>query len=184
MHYLNTLSNDLLDFRCHLWILIIKMDEFNMNRTSFVTITGLYKYSRTVFVLKNVPATVQKAMRVILAIVKRQHALAYIGDIITFTPTLEDHIKYVESVFHLIHKVDLILKLKRCFFLSNFIDYFGHACTPDRLLVAINTKETPRTLNFPANATKIRSLLVICNFYRSFVPNFARKAVPMNKLLN
>lgn len=36
---------------------------------------------------------------------------------------------------------------------------------------------------FPKTPTQLRTFLVICNVYRRLVPNFARVAVPLNRLL-
>lgn len=45
------------------------------------------------------------------------------------------------------------------------------------------TTETIRTLKHPRNTTKLRCILSLCNVYRRFVSNFARKTAPWNELL-
>lgn len=147
-----------------------------MDKTSFVTHNGLCRYNRMPFGLKNAPATFQRAMDVILATVKWQFALVYIDDVLSFSPGPEEHIKQVEIVFKLIHQAGMTLKLKKCHFFTDAIDYLGHVITPGRLQVATKTDETVQTLKYPTTTTELRSFLGLCNVYRRFMSNFARKA--------
>lgn len=52
-----------------------------MKKALFLVHNELYKYSRMPFGLKNTPATFYRAMNVITATVKLQHALVCIYDI-------------------------------------------------------------------------------------------------------
>lgn len=62
----------------------VKMEENDVNKTEYVPHYELYKYTRMLHGLINAPATCQRAMNVVLAIVERQYALVYIDDIIIF----------------------------------------------------------------------------------------------------
>lgn len=65
----------------------MQVDETDMVKTLVVTHSGLYKYRRMPLRLKNVPAPFRKAVDVLPAPVKWQHASEYVDDIVIFRPT-------------------------------------------------------------------------------------------------
>lgn len=93
------------------------------------------------FELKNAPANFQKAMDVILDTVKWEHAKDYTEDIIIFSPTSRDHVKHVKSGLHLLSEAGMELKLNRCHFFSDAIDYLEHMITSSRLHVETKADE-------------------------------------------
>lgn len=82
-----------------------------MYKTTFVTHNGLYRYIRIPFGLKNALATFLRAMAIISRQVNRQHTLVYFNDVVKLSETSEEHINNVESVFRLINKAEMALKL-------------------------------------------------------------------------
>ena len=63
------------------------------------------------------------------------------------------------------------------------LEYLGHnisaaGLTPHEAKVA-----AIRQLRAPTNVSELRSLLGFINYYRCYVPDFSRKAQPLNKLL-
>lgn len=75
----------------------IEMDRTDIGKTYFVGNNGLYRYKRMPFGLETALATFQRAMDVIPAVITWQYGLAYIDDIIIFSPTLEVLTNHVES---------------------------------------------------------------------------------------
>ena len=50
-------------------------------------------------------------------------AIAYLDDILAFSPTLEDHLQHLDTIFDRLRKHDLKLKLKKCNFLVSETNY-------------------------------------------------------------
>ena len=75
------------------------------------------------------------------------------------------------------------LKLKKCDFFKNMVDYLGHAVRPGKLAVAQKTTRAVEEFRLPETQTHIKSFLGLSDVYRRFVPNFARIAGPLNALL-
>lgn len=94
----------------------IDLDENDMNKTAFVTHTGLYRYLRMPFGLRNAHATFRRAIDIILAPVKWRHALIYIDDADVLSKFSEEQLNHVDILLQLINKVEMTLTLKKCFF--------------------------------------------------------------------
>ena len=90
---------------------------------------------------------------------------------------------HVEEILEKLQDAGVSLKLKKCRFFAETVDYLGHFIRPDLLEVA--TKNTAAIEGFgePKTQMHLRSFLGVCNVYRRFVPNFAQVSVPLNELL-
>lgn len=154
-----------------------------MSKTAFVTHNGLYRYTRIPFGLKNAPVYFQRAMDIVLAPVKWQHALAYIDDFVKFFKTLEERWNHVKAVLQLINKTLMTLKLNRFFFFSDEVNCFWHVITPRRLHFATESINAVDGLNYLTITSELWSFWELCNVYRRVVPNFSRTAAPLNRRL-
>ena len=161
----------------------IPVAERDRDKTAFVSHFGLYRWLRMPFGLKNAPATFQRAADVILAAVKWQFALVYLDDVIVYSKSVEEHFDHLAYVLRLLQKAGLTLKLPKCEFFRESVDYLGHIISPGKLNVAHRATEAFSKALPPRNVTELRSFLGLCNVYRRFVPNFARLSKPLNRML-
>ena len=53
-------------------------------------------------------------------------AMAYLDDIIIYSKTTNEHMNYLQQVFHRLHDVELTVKLSKCHFFAKEIQYLGH----------------------------------------------------------
>jgi len=103
----------------------IEMDKNSTNKTAFSTKYGHYEYTRMPFGLKNAPAIFQRCMNNALRELINKHCLVYLGKIIVFSTSLDEHLTSLKIVF--IKRKNAILKLQidKCEFLkkeNNFWD--------------------------------------------------------------
>jgi hypothetical protein len=76
----------------------------------------------------NAPSIFTEMMDIVLEGLD-EFAVAYLGDILIYSKTLEEHLKHIQEVFDRLtqHTGNLKLKLKKCNFLQTETTYLGFA---------------------------------------------------------
>ena len=170
-----------LDCNSGYWQIPVRPED--RDKTTFTSHQGIFRFRRLPFGLRNAPATFQRAIDVILSRVKWRTCLVYLDDVIIFSPDRASHLRHVHEALTLLRQAGLSLKLKKCRFFSQTVDYLGHVIRPGRLGVAEKNTESLRNAKLPRTQTELRSFLGLCNVYRRFVPRFATLAAPLNRYL-
>ncbi len=160
----------------------IEIEETDKHKTAFICEYGQYEFNRMPFGLTNAPGTFQRLMNKILKPVLYESTLVYLDDIIVFSKTLDDHIRHLETVFKILAEAGLKLKLKKCDFLKEEINYLGHVVS--RNGVSPNDAKIASIVNYPepTTAKELSSFLGLASYYRKFIRAFAEKAHPLTKL--
>ena len=161
----------------------IPIAEEDRDKTTFVCHSGLFRFLRMPFGLKNAPATFQRAIDIILSRVKWEFALVYLDDVIIYSKTVTEHIIHVRQVLGMLRAAGVSLKLRKCAFFKPSVDYLGHVIRPGKLEVASKMTDALKKALPPTNQTELRSFIGMCNVYRRFIKNFARIAAPLNRKL-
>ena len=111
----------------------IPMHPNTRARTAFITHQGLYQFRVMAFGLRNAPAVFQCLIQRVLAglnpITGIDFVVVYIDDILTFSWTLEDHLKHLSLVMEILCKAKLKLKPTKCHFVRKEVEYLGHVIT-------------------------------------------------------
>jgi RNase H-like domain found in reverse transcriptase len=89
----------------------------------------------------------------------------------------------VAEALTLLGNAVLSLKLKKCHFFAETVNYLGHVIRPGRLGVAEKNTTALKTAPLPRTQTELRSFFGLCNVYRRFVPKFSAIAAPLNDFL-
>lgn len=72
------------------------------------------------------------------------------------------------------------MNLKKCFLLENVIVYPGQIVQPAFFTASDKANDTIHRLQQPTSMTKLKSVLVICDVCKQFVPNFAYIRISWN----
>lgn len=161
----------------------IEIVDADKGKTAFPLHHGLYRFMRTPFSLQNAPLIFQHTMDVILPSVKRQFALVYIKDFVSFSKTLEQQIDNVSKILLIFYNARVTLKLNKCNIISNTIDLLYQVFHRRRLELASQTTNVTRVLEPSSSHSKLRSFHGHCNVVRRLIPNFARIMSPINRRL-
>jgi hypothetical protein len=144
---------------------------------------GHYEYRVMPFGLKNAPAVFQHFINDVLEDCLGKFAFSYIDDIIIFSPDLDSHWIHLAEILTRLRKAGLYAKLEKCEFCVPFIDFLGHRISSNGIFM--DPKKISSILEWPTPTCvkDIQSFLGLANYYRRFIPNFAKLAHPLNALL-
>ena len=106
----------------------------------------------------------------------------YIDDVLIFSETLEEHLHHLRLVFKCLEKAGLKLKLTKCHFLRQEVEYLGHVITPQGLKPNPNQVRAVLEFPVPESVTNVQQLLGLTSYYRRFIAQFARIAAPLHAL--
>lgn len=87
---------------------------------------------------------------------------------------------HLPDVPRLLSRAGIPVRLKKCFFFADPIDYLSHLKMPGRLLISTKATDSIHKLQHPIDMTELESPLGLCNVFRRIVPNFARIAALLN----
>ena len=154
----------------------------SIEKTTFITYSGLYEFRRMPFGLVNAPATFQHLMEIVLAGLARSKCLVYLDDVLVIGSTWDEHKKNLEDVFKRTHQVGLRLKLKKCKFAQKSVVYLGYVITKDGIETDPEKVEAIQSYPVPTDIKSLRSFLGLASYYRRFVPGFSKVAEPLHAL--
>src|SRR5258705_6312970 len=106
----------------------------------------------------------------------------YMDDILIHAQTREQLEERMRRVLNRLQEKDLYLKLEKCKFTVQEVDFLGMVITKDTIkmdpikLAGIKDWPTPETVK------QTRSFLGFGNFYRRFISGFARLTRPLHNL--
>ena len=112
-----------------------------------------------------------------------QFANAYLGDLIVFSKSWEDHLVHVRTVLDRLKEVGLTTKPSKCQLAMAKCTYLGHVVGNG--VVKPEASKIQAIAQFPRPETKkdVRSFLGLTGYYRRFLPNYATVAAPLTNLM-
>ncbi|MCH85650.1 enzymatic polyprotein, partial [Trifolium medium] len=161
-------------------ILIQPEDRY---KTAFRTHHGHYEWLVMPFGLTNAPATFQCLMNQIFQQALRKYVLVFFDDILVYSTTWKDHLIHLESVLQLLQQNALYVKLSKCAFGVEEIEYLGHVVSGKG--VAMEATKVQAVLKWPkpTNLKQLRGFLGLTGYYRRFIKSYAKIASPLTDLL-
>lgn len=93
---------------------------------------GLYELTNIPFSLIKAVFKFQRALYVFLSIVKRQHALFYLDDVVIFCKTFKNHIAHKISSLFLLSDSDVTPKLSKYAFFNDTVHYLVRMIRPKK----------------------------------------------------
>ncbi|SOV02224.1 uncharacterized protein UDID_19144 [Ustilago sp. UG-2017a] len=161
-------------------IQIAKGDEW---KTAFGTQLGLYEYLVMPFGLANAPAHFQSFINDIFRDIIGVYVVVYLDDFLIFSDTEESHVKHVTEVLTRLRSNRLFAKLSKCEFHTKTVEFLGYIIKPTGIEMDPEKVRTVKEWPMPASIHDIQRFLGFANFYRRFIPHFARIAKPLTSLV-
>ncbi|GFT16919.1 retrovirus-related Pol polyprotein from transposon 17.6 [Trichonephila clavipes] len=107
---------------------------------------------------------------------------AYIDDLALFSDTWEEQLKHLEEVFKRLEHFNFSVNLGKCEFARQKVKYLGHVIGSGRHSPDKERIKAIQNLQAPTTKKQQRSALGLCNFYRQYIPNFAKISLPLTEL--
>jgi len=152
-------------------------------KTAFRTRYGHYEFNVMPFGLTNAPATFQTLMNDIFRDMLDICVIVYMDDILVYSKTPEEHEQHLRRVLQRLREHQLYAKPSKCTLFTDTIEYLGHLITPEgikpnpALVEAIVKYPRPETLK------SMQSFLGMTNYYRKFVKDYSKRAIPLTQAL-
>src|ERR1043165_3394606 len=160
------------------------MNPESQQITSVVTPFGQYEFLVMLFGLKQTLGWFQLLMNDILRPVIAKTAVVYLDDIIIYSKgSLEEYIKHVEEEFELLDQAILQIKIKKCKFFETKIKFLGHEISEKGIHTDLEKVEAMQSLPVPKNLRDIQSVMGLFQYYKNFVPDFAKITAPIYKAM-
>jgi hypothetical protein len=167
------------DFSKGYWQIPMKPEDRDL--TTFVTHRGLMRFKVMPFGLVNASATYCRLMRKLID--GLTHVRNYIDDVIEFTRLWDEHLRVMREFFVRVRDANLVLRPSKCFLGFSEITFLGYQLGASGLKPTAEMTEKILKAKAPCTKKQLRSFLGLIGFYRSFLPNFAARAVPLTDLL-
>ena len=160
----------------------IPLSEEASRKCAFSCHAGKFKFNVLPFGLSNAPGIFQDTMRRLLQGMETFSA-AYMDDVLIYSSgNLEDHLHKVQPVIDRIVKHKLKLKIQKCQWALEKIEYLGFVVSKNGVSPQPDKVKAIRALKPPTTVKQTRSFLGMCSFYRRFIPNFAEISRPLIEL--
>lgn len=151
--------------------------------TAFVTPDGHFEFKRMPFGLANAPAVFQRVINNMLESKRNETAMAYLDDILVPSSNLEQGFDRLEGILKLLRKTGLTLKLSKCRFFDNCINYLGYEISADGIRPNENKILAVKEFPIPRNVHEVRQFLGLASYFRKFIKGFGEIARPLTNLL-
>lgn len=148
---------------------VAKEDRLKM---AFTCHAGTFQCVSMPFGLTNAPANFQRGLDMVLSKYKWKTCLVYIDDVIIYSKSVDEHIVHVDEVLTCLSEAGITLKISKCNFFSDKIEYLGHVIKPGRLEVDQANTQSLRDARSPMIRSQLRSFFGLVNVYRRFIKNF------------
>jgi hypothetical protein len=128
----------------------VRVRDKDIHKTAFQTHDGLMEWAAMPFGLCNALTTFQRMMNDILRDFLHKFVIVYLDDVCIYSPTMEEHPEHLRLVLQRFKEEGLKLRLKKCFFGLQEMEYLGYSVSvgkisvPQRKSRPLQTGQCPR----------------------------------------
>ncbi|KAA3486551.1 RNA-directed DNA polymerase (Reverse transcriptase), Ribonuclease H-like protein [Gossypium australe] len=153
----------------------IKMHPKDMEKTTFVTMWGIFFYKVMLFGLKNAVVTYQKAMVTLFHDMMLKDIEVYVDDIIAKSRIKKKHVQVLRKLFLRLRKFQLKLNPAKCTFgarLGKLLRFIGNE---KRIEIDPDKVKAKQDLPLPCTQKEVRGFLGRLNYIARFISQLTKK---------
>ncbi|KAJ9548358.1 hypothetical protein OSB04_020901 [Centaurea solstitialis] len=160
----------------------LKVSEEDVPKTAFRTRYGHYEFLVMPFGLTNAPAAFMDLMNRVCRPMLDKSVIVFIDDILVYSKSEEEHATHLREILELLRKERLYAKFSKCEFWLRQVQFLGHVISGDGVSVDLTKIEAIQKWEQPKNPSEVRSFLGLAGYYRRFIRDFSKIAVPLTSL--
>ena len=169
-----------IDLRSGYHQILVKVDD--VPKIAFRSRYGHYEYVVMPFRVTNAPALFMDYMDRILHPFLDKFVVAFIDNTLLYSKTKEEHGEYLKLVLEILREKQSCAKLSKCEFWLEEVNFVGHVISAQEIFVDLTKVEAVLQWERPKSVTKIRSLVVLAGYYRSFIEDFSKIVALLTQL--
>uniref|UniRef100_A0A803TXJ9 Gypsy retrotransposon integrase-like protein 1 n=1 Tax=Anolis carolinensis TaxID=28377 RepID=A0A803TXJ9_ANOCA len=162
---------------------LIRIREGDEWKTAFNTCFGCHEFRVMPFGLCNAPAVFQRFMNDVFRDLIDQFLVIYLDDILIFSKDEKEHRQHVKQVLHRLRANGLFAKASKCVFHVPEVEFLGHVVSGRELKMDPHKVDAVNSWQELKTKKDVQRFLGFANYYREFIPNFAKLTVPLTQLL-
>ncbi|KAJ0888622.1 putative nucleotidyltransferase, Ribonuclease H [Helianthus annuus] len=134
------------------------------------------------FGLTNAPAAFMDMINRICKPYLDKSIVVFIDDILVYSKSKEEHAAHLHTLLDLLRKEKLYAKFSKCEFWLQEVQFLGHLVNHEGIHVDPTKIGAITKWKVPESPTEVRSFLGLAGYYRQFIRDFSRIAIPLTKL--
>ncbi|KAI3780663.1 hypothetical protein L2E82_10649 [Cichorium intybus] len=160
----------------------LRLWEEDIPKTAFRTRYGHYEFIVMPFGLTNAPAAFMDLMNRVFKPYLDRFIIVFIDDILIYSKTKADHERHLLLTLQTLQGNQFYAKFSKCEFWLNEVQFLGHIVSDKGILVDPAKVEAVKNWKAPHTPKEIRSFLGLAGYYRSFISNYSKIALPLTFL--
>lgn len=150
--------------------------------TAFSTSDGHFQMKKLPMGIKTAPAIFSRIMQTILQSLIGKICFVYLDDIIIYSKDMETHEKDIRTVLSKLEEVGLTVKPQKCKFFQKEVSYLGYIISEEGLKPDPSKFQVILDWPTPSNSKEVQSFLGLVGYFRRFIKDYAKIAVPLTRL--
>jgi len=171
----------ILDLKHSFWAQ--ELEPSSRKYTSFgVPGKGSFEFRRSAQGLVNSSSSFQRLLDHITR--DLPYVRTYIDDIVVFSQSEQEHVRHVATLLQTLQRHGLKCNPEKIQLAAGEVDYLGYRIAPGRFIRPGKAKvDSIKNWQLPRTKKQIRQFVGLCSFFRRTIPDFARRASPLHKLI-
>ena len=160
----------------------LKIKPEDILKTAFRTWYGHYEFLVMAFGLTNAPSAFMDLMNRIFKKYLDKFVIVFIDDIFIYSKSKEEHAEHLKFILEILRQEKLYAKFSKCEFWLREVQFLGHVVSSEGIKVDSAKIEAVVHWERPKTPTEVRSFMGLAGYYRRFVKDFAKLAMPLTRL--